>query len=62
MMSKISVKGDNMHPLYKWLTTKDLNGFKDSQVKWNFQKYLVDENGNIVDILDPKTSVNTIKL
>jgi glutathione peroxidase len=62
MMSKISVKGDDMHPLYKWLTSKDLNGFKDSQVKWNFQKYLVDEEGNLIDILDPKTSVNTLKL
>ena len=62
MMSKISVKGDDMHPLYKWLTSKDLNGYKDSQVKWNFQKYLVDEDGKLIDILDPKTSVNTLKL
>jgi glutathione peroxidase len=62
MMSKISVKGEDMHILYKWLTTKDLNGYKDSQVRWNFQKYLVNEEGKLIDILDPKTSVNTLKL
>ena len=50
MMAKISVKGDDMHPLYKWLTTKDLNGVMDTKVKWNFQKYLVDEEGNFVDV------------
>ncbi len=50
MMAKISVKGDDMHPLYKWLTTKDLNGVMDTKVKWNFQKYLVDEEGNLVDV------------
>jgi glutathione peroxidase len=50
-MEKISVKGDNMYPLYKWLTSKDKNGFMDSEVKWNFQKYLIDENGKLVDVL-----------
>ena len=62
MMSKISVKGDDIHPLYKWLTSKDLNGFQDSQVKWNFQKYLVDEKGNLVEVIEPRTSVNSLKL
>jgi len=38
MMSKISVKGKDMHPVYQWLTQKDKNGFKDSKVGWNFQK------------------------
>jgi glutathione peroxidase len=61
MMAKISVKGEDMHPLYKWLTSKDLNGFKDSEVKWNFQKYLINEKGTLVEVLDPKTSVNTLK-
>lgn len=46
---KINVKGNNQHRLYKWLTTKELNGFKNSTVKWNFQKYLVNPQGNIVD-------------
>ncbi|MEI6576288.1 MAG: glutathione peroxidase [Bacteroidota bacterium] len=48
MMSKISVKGDDMAPLYQWLTQKNKNGKLDSEVKWNFQKYLIDENGKLV--------------
>ncbi len=51
MMEKISVKGGDIHPLYEWLTTKEKNGVMDSEVKWNFQKYLIDENGNLVDVL-----------
>lgn len=54
VMSKISVKGDDMHPLYKWLTDKNLNGFKDSEVNWNFQKYLIDETGKLVSVIAPK--------
>jgi glutathione peroxidase len=54
LMEKISVTGDDMHPLYKWLTSKALNGVMDSEVKWNFQKYLIDENGNLVDVLYSK--------
>jgi glutathione peroxidase len=45
MTEKIDVKGENQHPLYQWLTDKDNNGVESSKVKWNFQKYLVDENG-----------------
>jgi glutathione peroxidase len=56
MMSKISVKGDDMHPLYKWLTSKSLNGVMDSEVSWNFQKYLIDENGKLVAVVKPKDS------
>ena len=44
-MSKVEVKGKNIHPVYRWLTKKELNGVKSSSVKWNFQKYLIDENG-----------------
>jgi glutathione peroxidase len=55
MMSKISVKGDDMDPLYQWLTTKSKNGVMDSEVKWNFQKYMIDQNGKLVDVVDPKT-------
>ncbi len=55
MMAKISVKGKDMHPIYQWLTQKNLNGFKDSSVKWNFQKYLVDEEGKLVGLIPPKT-------
>jgi glutathione peroxidase len=54
MMSKISVKGDDMAPLYQWLTSKNLNGVLDSEVGWNFQKYLIDENGKLVKMVPPK--------
>lgn len=50
MMQKIDVKGDDMDPVYKWLTEKSQNGKMDSSVKWNFQKYMIDENGNLVDV------------
>lgn len=56
MMSKISVKGKDQHPVYQWLTCKDKNGVMDSNVKWNFQKYLIDDKGNLVDYI--KTKVN----
>jgi len=49
MTEKLDVKGDNQHPLYQWLTKASKNGKVDSTVKWNFQKYLVDPNGNLVD-------------
>lgn len=49
MTEKVDVKGDNQHPLYAWLTKKELNGVKSSSVKWNFQKYLIDENGKYID-------------
>lgn len=55
MMSKISVKGDDQHPIYKYLTTKAENGLQDSEVKWNFQKYLIDENGYLVKVIPPRT-------
>lgn len=55
MMSKISVKGDDMAPLYQWLTEKSKNGVMDSKVTWNFQKYMIDENGHLVDFVTPKT-------
>ncbi len=61
MMGKISVKGDDMHPLYKWLTSKDKNGVMDSEVKWNFQKYLIDENGKLVDVLYSKEKPGSYK-
>ena len=56
MMAKISVKGKDMHPIYKFLTNKELNGKISSSVKWNFQKYLIDENGILVKVISPQTS------
>jgi glutathione peroxidase len=55
MMSKISVKGDDQHELYQWLTSKAKNGVEDSEVQWNFHKYLIDEQGNLVRNLAPTT-------
>ncbi len=55
MMSKISVKGDTMHPVYKFLTQRAKNGLQDSEVQWNFQKYLLDENGYLVKMIPPRT-------
>lgn len=49
MTEKVDVKGDNQHPLYKWLTHKEQNGQSSSSVKWNFQKYLVGKNGEFID-------------
>ena len=58
MMEKISVKGDDIHPLYQWLTQKSKNGVLDSEVGWNFQKYLIDEKGNLVKMVPPKVKPN----
>lgn len=62
LMEKISVKGDDMHPLYKWLTSKSLNGVMDSEVKWNFQKYLIDENGKLIDVIYSKEKPGSEKV
>ncbi len=55
MMSKISVKGDDMHPIYQWLTKKSENGLMDAEVQWNFQKFAIDENGSLVQSFSPRT-------
>ncbi len=51
MMAKVHTKGPDQSPVYAWLTRKDLNGKLDSEVKWNFQKYLIDEEGRLVTVL-----------
>lgn len=51
MAAKLSIKGPNAHPLYKWLGSKDLNGKMDTEVRWNFHKYLLDEGGELVKSL-----------
>ncbi|MFO7979038.1 MAG: glutathione peroxidase [Bacteroidales bacterium] len=56
MMSKISVKGEDQAPLYRWLTNKEYNGKVDAEVAWNFQKFLIDEQGQLVDFLPPRES------
>lgn len=56
MMAKISVKGEDMAPLYQWLTEKKQNGKQDAPVQWNFQKFMIDENGQWVGMVPPKES------
>ncbi|WP_440881059.1 glutathione peroxidase [Tenacibaculum sp. C7A-26P2] len=62
MTEKLNVKGDKQHDLYKWLTKKDRNGKTNSAVKWNFQKYLVDENGRLIDYFYSMTKPTSKKI
>jgi glutathione peroxidase len=62
MTEKIDVKGDGQHELYKWLTDKSANGKVDASVKWNFQKYLIDENGKMVDYFMSSTKPLSSKI
>jgi glutathione peroxidase len=62
MMSKISVKGDDMAPIYQWLTSKDQNGHSDSKVKWNFQKYLIGEDGTLEYVMNPQVKPDDEKI
>ena len=59
---KISVKGNEQHPLYSWLTRKNENGRKNSSVKWNFQKYLINEDGELIDYYYSITSPTSSKI
>ena len=58
MMEKISVNGSDMHILYQYLTQKSKNGLKDSEVEWNFQKYLIDEKGHLAAVMSPRVLPN----
>ncbi|ESU21292.1 putative glutathione peroxidase [Flavobacterium cauense R2A-7] len=58
MMEKISVKGADMHPLYHFLTEKSKNGLEDNQVEWNFQKYLINEKGELDNVISPRVLPN----
>lgn len=62
MMDKISTKGDEQAPLYEWLTNKSENGVLDSEVSWNFQKYMIDKDGKLVDFVSPKESPMSEKI
>ncbi|SHG40055.1 glutathione peroxidase [Flavobacterium segetis] len=57
MMDKVSVKGDDMCPIYQFLTQKSKNGLQDSKVEWNFQKYLINEKGELEKVISPRTLI-----
>lgn len=48
LAEKVEVKGNNQHPVYQWLTKKELNGQSDHNVSWNFNKFLISESGNLI--------------
>ena len=62
MTEKIDVKGKNQHPLYAFLTSEEQNGISSSSVKWNFQKYLLNENGGLIDYYYSATSPTSDKI
>jgi glutathione peroxidase len=62
MTSKISVKGEDQHPLYKFLTSKDTNGDFAGDIEWNFAKFLVDRNGNVMARFASKTTPDDPKV
>ncbi len=56
MAAKISVKGADIHPIYKWLLDESkAKHLEPAEVTWNFQKYLLDEHGNLIAVFSPKT-------
>jgi glutathione peroxidase len=55
MMSKISVKGKDIHPVYEFLTQETKNGIVNSSVSWNFQKYLINPDGRLARVVSPRT-------
>lgn len=57
LTQKVVIKGDNISPIYSFLTKKELNGKEDSEVIWNFQKYLINEKGELEAVFHPKTEV-----
>ncbi|MBV9989291.1 MAG: glutathione peroxidase [Chitinophagaceae bacterium] len=56
LASKISVKGDDTAPIYKWLTSKEQNGVLDATITWNFNKFLLDENGKLIAYFPSKVT------
>ncbi|MCB0663402.1 MAG: glutathione peroxidase [Saprospiraceae bacterium] len=55
MTTKVNVKGKDAHPIYQWLTKKELNGKDNYKISWNFNKFLLDENGQILDYFGSRT-------
>lgn len=54
MMAKIDVVGENKAPIYKWLTEKAVNGKMDAEVQWNFQKFMIGTDGQLIGFVAPR--------
>jgi len=54
MTTVVEVKGNDQHPIFQWLTQKSMNGKGDYKVSWNFNKFLIDENGNLMEYFSSK--------
>ena len=62
MFSKISVKGDDMHDMYKFLTSKKVQGENGGPIRWNFDKFLVDGDGKVIQRFNPRMKPNDPKM
>ena len=56
VMSKVNIRSNPMHPIFKWLTSSNLNGWNDSKPRWNFYKYLIDEKGDLIKTFSSSTN------
>ena len=59
MFSKICVKGPEMHPFYQFLTQKKYNKLQEADIKWNFQKFIIDKSGKIVKVVSPRENIDS---
>lgn len=62
MMSKVSIKGSEKHPIFQFLTEKELNGLKDTKVQWNFQKFLINKEGYLEKVINPNLSPTDMEI
>ncbi len=62
MMAKVSAKGDDIAPIYRWLTSKEANGSSDYEVKWNFNKFLINPDGTIYGKMESKVEPNAAEI
>jgi glutathione peroxidase len=62
MFAKISVKGEDQHPFYTFLTNKESNPDYSGDISWNFEKFIADKNGKIIARFSPRTKPDDVKL
>lgn len=55
LTTRVDVKGENVTPIFKYLCDKSANGVLDAKIGWNFNKFIVDENGKLLAYFDSKT-------